>query len=102
MRQLGSELFGWRDLKAIIHGLPADSALQRSLNPENSRWQLDSMLLADMADSLRWLMWSKTEDGVRGRNRPEPIRRPGKKSERERVGTAVDIDQMNDFLNWGR
>ncbi|WP_054815426.1 DUF5361 domain-containing protein [Nocardia arizonensis] len=100
MRQLGTDVLGWRDLKAIVTWLPADSALLRSMNPDGSRWQLSQYLLADMTESLRWLVWSKTSDAQHGRNRPEPIQRPGMKSDRERIGTATAIDQMNDFLAW--
>ncbi|WP_036530044.1 DUF5361 domain-containing protein [Nocardia sp. CNY236] len=100
LHQLGTELLGWHDLKAIVKWLPADSALQRSMHPDTHVWQLNQQLLADMTDSLRWLVWSKTDDARNGRNRPERIPRPGVRSDRERIGTAVGIDQINDFLGW--
>ncbi|QLY30833.1 DUF5361 domain-containing protein [Nocardia huaxiensis] len=80
--------------------LPPDSAFQRSMHPEAARWQLDQYLLAEMADCLRWLVWSKTDDARNGRNRPEQIARPGLESNRERVGTAMGVNQMNEFLGW--
>ncbi|MGV9676206.1 DUF5361 domain-containing protein [Nocardia sp. NPDC003482] len=100
LSQLGEASLSWRDLRAIVRWLPADSALSRAANPEEHRWQLTQQLLADMTESLRWLVWSKTEDGARGRNMPDRIPRPGVRSHRERIGTAVDIDRMNDFLDW--
>ncbi|MEU2256170.1 DUF5361 domain-containing protein [Nocardia xishanensis] len=84
----------------IVKCLPIDSALFRTMYPDHHRWQLNQHLLADVADSLRWMVWSKSEDAQQGRGRPEPIQRPGVKSNRERVGTAVGIDQMNRFLDW--
>ncbi|WP_324188420.1 DUF5361 domain-containing protein [Nocardia higoensis] len=102
LRQLGTDVLSWRDLLAIIRWLPAESALLRSMDPVGSRWQVSQHLLAEMTDSLRWLVWAKTPDAQQGRNRPEPIARPGKKTDRERVGTATAIDQMNTFLEWGR
>lgn len=101
MRELGTETLGWHDLKVIIRWLPSESALFRAMNPDH-RWQLTQYLLADITDSLRWLVWAKTEDARNGRNRPELVPRPGVKSDRERVGTAVDIEEMNDFLSWGQ
>ena len=101
LRQLGTDVLSWRDLLAIIRWLPTDSALLRSMNPDADRWKLSQYLLADMTESLRWLMWSKTSDGQQGRNRPQPITRPGMKPDRERLGTATAIDQMNTFLEWG-
>ncbi|MFD4443425.1 DUF5361 domain-containing protein [Nocardia sp. NPDC058519] len=100
LRSLGSEGFSWRDLKVVVKHLPADSALIRSMHPDTHRWQLDQHLMADMADSLRWLVWARSEDARHGRNRPTPIQRPGVKSDRERIGTAIGIDQMNRFLDW--
>ncbi|MFG1790427.1 DUF5361 domain-containing protein [Nocardia sp. NPDC049149] len=100
LHQLGTEVLGWRELKAIIRWLPTESALFRAMNPESHRWQLDQFLLADITDSLRWLVWAKTDDARNGRNRPELVPRPGVKSDRERIGTATGIDEMNEFLNW--
>lgn len=100
LHQLGTEVLGWRELKAIIRWLPTESALFRAMNPEGHRWQLDQFLLADITDSLRWLVWAKTDDARNGRNRPELVPRPGVKSDRERVGTATGISEMNKFLDW--
>lgn len=64
-------------------------------------WGLDQMLAADHADSLHWLVWSKTKDAQKGLNRPPPIKRPGV-SGPERIGDQpVSIAEMNDFLDWG-
>ncbi|MEV0356368.1 DUF5361 domain-containing protein [Nocardia sp. NPDC050697] len=100
LRQLGTDDLSWRDLKVVVQGLPVGSALFRATHPDQHRWQLTEHLLADVADSLRWLVWAKSDDAQHGRGRPQPIRRPGVQDNRERVGTAVGIDQMNGFLNW--
>ncbi|MFD4459796.1 DUF5361 domain-containing protein [Nocardia sp. NPDC058480] len=100
LRHLGSDVLSWRDLRAIIKWLPSGSALSRALDPSGQHWQLNQHLLADMVDSLRWLVWAKTEDARHGRGRPDPVPRPGVKSGRERIGTAVSIDRMNEFLDW--
>ncbi|GAB2525482.1 DUF5361 domain-containing protein [Nocardia heshunensis] len=100
MRQLGGETLSWSDLKAIVKFLPPDSALMRTMHPEAHRWRLDQYLLAEMADCLRWLVWSKSDDARNGRNRPEPITRPGVESGRERVGTAMGVERINEFLGW--
>ncbi len=100
LRMLGTAELDWTDLRAIVKHLPLDAALLRAMHPEASRWRTAEHLLADAADSLRWLAWARTDDGRRGRNMPEPIVRPGRQSNRERVGTATELDQMNDFLGW--
>ncbi|MCM6777274.1 DUF5361 domain-containing protein [Nocardia sp. CDC159] len=100
LRQLGTEQLNWRDLKVVVTCSSPDSATARARYPEEHRWQLCPMLLADMADSLRWLVWAKTPDARYGRNRPDPIPRPGVKAATERIGTAASQEEMNDFLGW--
>lgn len=51
--------------------LPEDSRVTRALNPDV--WPLDRQLLAVIANNTNWLVWSKTKDGQKGRNRPKPI-----------------------------
>ncbi|WP_052372591.1 DUF5361 domain-containing protein [Nocardia otitidiscaviarum] len=62
-------------------------------------WGLKEMLLADMVDSLRWLVWAKTKDAQKGRNRPKPVPRPGV-AKPERIGEKASIADMNEFLGW--
>ncbi|MFI5781102.1 DUF5361 domain-containing protein [Nocardia sp. NPDC051570] len=100
LRQLGTEQLNWRDLKVVVTCSTLDSATNRARYPDEHRWQLSPMLLADMADSLRWLMWAKTSDARYGRNRPDPIPRPGVNGGAERIGTVASTAEMNDFLGW--
>lgn len=72
----------------------------RAVSPDTWQWQLGEHLLADIADSLRWLVWSKTTAAQHNRNRPEPIPRPGVHAERERIGTATPLEEMNALLGW--
>ncbi|WP_336086205.1 DUF5361 domain-containing protein [Nocardia sp. SSK8] len=90
----------WGDLKAIVGYSPRTSALYRARNRGEHEWHLDRMLLADMADSLRWLVWAKSADAQHGRNRPEPIPRPGVKPTAERIGSPMGIGNVNEFLGW--
>jgi hypothetical protein len=52
-------------------------------------WQPAEHLLASLVDIAAWLQWSKTEDGQRNANRPEPIPRPG--AEERRAAHVNDI-----------
>lgn len=47
------------------------------------------MLLAAIADVLRWLQWAKTPDGRKNANQPEPIPRPGVQSRKRLVHPKV-------------
>ncbi|MFC9966339.1 DUF5361 domain-containing protein [Nocardia ignorata] len=61
---------------------------------------MPELLMADIADSLRWLRWAKSKDAKHGRP-PKPIPRPGVNTGVEKLGTdPVPIAEMNEFLGW--
>lgn len=99
LRHLGTEALTWADLNAVITCLPTESATFRAVTPD-WMWGVPEMLAADIADSLRWLVWAKTDDARKNRNRPKPVPRPGIKGP-ERIGTRTSIADMNEFLDWG-
>ena len=80
------------DLAAM---LPVRSRCMSAEKPELS-WDVDHYLLAKMSDTLAYLFWLNTEDGVEGVNRPSLIPRPGDtnpsepESEPERQRLTVD------------
>ena len=55
----------------LAAGLHPESRSKMALS--NSTVTMEQLLLAIMADRLGWLVWAKTEDGRKGRNRPESI-----------------------------
>lgn len=55
----------------LAAGLGPDSRIAMSLTGKKLR--TDTMLLATIADSLRFIAWSKTTDGQNGRNKPKSI-----------------------------
>jgi hypothetical protein len=59
------------------------------MHPDEAGWTLTNMLLAAIADVLRWLQWAKTKDGQKGRGQPDPIPRPGVKSHKRAVHPKV-------------
>ena len=69
----------------------------RSLHPDVYAWGKAEYLLADLVDVQRLLLWTKTKDGQKGRNRPEPYPRPGvvKPGVKQVKGTAVPLDQVH-------
>lgn len=100
LRELGTERLSWRDLKIILTRMPPDrSALSAERHPEDAPWSLSEHLLAESVDSLRMLLWAKTKDGQKNRNRPKPIERPGRRP--EKLGKApLPVDEMCDWLGW--
>ncbi|ORL15412.1 DUF5361 domain-containing protein [Prescottella equi] len=100
---LGSDRLTWRDLLVIVGELGNDpnSALVRAANPDHL-WDLHAYIAADIADSLRLLVWFKTKDGQHGRNRPKPFPRPGFEvpEDEQVIGEATDIDELDSLLGW--
>ena len=45
-----------------------ESNLMRAMFPEQAGWNTNSMLLAELVDTVHWLQWVKTKDGQRNRN----------------------------------
>jgi len=69
--------YGPRLTAAMVVHLPNDSAIMRELS---QGWGLQDQLLAGIFDRLAEANWQRTEDGQKGRSRPDPIPRPGVKS----------------------
>jgi hypothetical protein len=75
------------------------SALAAEQHPEDASWALNEHLLAEVADTQRLLLWAKTKDGSKNRNRPKPIERPGRRP--ERFGKKpLKLDRMKEWLGW--
>lgn len=79
----------------------------RQANPDEWMWTLEAHLAATVADSLRWLQWSKSKDGQRNRNVPKLITRPGVRDDTKRYGKAESFENILEFLgddvvaDWG-
>lgn len=86
--------FDWSDVLVIVQAMTRGTALYRSYyGHEEAEWGLGEQLLAHVADSASWLVWSKTDDAERGRNRPKRIPRPGVDDEPD--GTNIGGQEGN-------
>lgn len=99
-----AETYGIYDLQAVpvttlarlVFGLSDNSRIKRKLSGQ--KIDLQTMLLAHIADSLAFIAWSKTKDAEHGRNRPQSILEKLTKEEepQERVRaftTGADFDR---------
>ncbi|ATL65146.1 DUF5361 domain-containing protein [Nocardia terpenica] len=100
MRDVGSPEFDWRDLLVLIRQSPRDSALMAAAHPEAARWGQGEFLLAELVDLTALLLWAKTVDGAKNRNRPRPYPRPGVDDPvaRRVSGHAVPLTEVRDRL----
>lgn len=58
-------------IATLACGLPQQSRCIKSV--ANLKLTLEQTLLSLIVDRLSWLVWAKTKDGQKGRNRPESI-----------------------------
>ena len=101
LRDLGSEAFSWRDLLVIVQNGGPDTALARTMRPDEAPWGLSEHLLAVIADAVISGNWMQSKDGQRNRNRPKPIQRPGVVPDKKKFGgQAESIDTIRDWLGW--
>lgn len=54
-------------------GLRGDSRIK--LKMQNLNFSLETVLLANIVDRLSYLVWFKTKDGQKGKNKPDSITR---------------------------
>lgn len=86
----------------LAQQLPEDSRILRAWNPDV--WPLDRQLLAVIANNTNWLVWSKTKDGQKGRNRPKPIQPSSREKQeqqdagREKRITGISLP-VDDYLS---
>ena len=73
MRDCPSDAFDWHDLHIFVKFLDRESILFRDMFPDKAEWTLSNRLLAMIVNCLRLLLWSKTEDGQKGRKRPKML-----------------------------
>lgn len=73
LRDCPSEAFTWRDLLVFVRHSDDRSALWQAQHPKFKGWPIEARLLAIIANALRWLVWAKTRDGAKNRNKPVPI-----------------------------
>ncbi|WP_424462883.1 DUF5361 domain-containing protein [Pseudoclavibacter helvolus] len=78
---------------------PHESAFWRAREPDDAPWDLERMLLAEQIDLLSLLVWAKTKDGSKNRNRPKPYPRPGARP--KKFGKKpLPIEDMREWLGW--
>ncbi len=93
----GSELT-WRRLRALISGLPPESALARAMAGPDHAWTLETQLLAALHDRLSEANWQRGNAGARSpTRRPQPIPRPGVGTGRI-GGTKRDVHEVARYL----
>lgn len=95
------------EFAAMAVNLPRESATWRAINGADVfEWDLSAQLLAEIANAVKWLQWSKTEDAEKRRlgTRPDLILPPWVQDPTKEVtvfgSDPVPLDELDDFLGW--
>lgn len=88
------ERYGVSRVAGLIRLLPHGSHVLCALNVANT-WSIDTHIAADIANSLRLLVWFKTKDGQKKRNRPPMIEAP--KQEKDKTA-VLELDSLKKAL----
>jgi len=100
LRWLGTEALTWRDLLVRVRRSSKGSALYRALHPAPDHTQ-EVELLRRIEYHMHFLWWAKTEDGAKGRNRPEVYRFPWEPKPRsEYAGDVMTKGELDRRLGW--
>lgn len=77
-------------------GLRDNSRIKKKIS--NQPIDFDRLLLAGISDKLSYLLWSKTKDGAKGRNKPksilEMLTEPKKQSNQLAFHSGEEFEQM--------
>lgn len=81
----------------MIRHSDRESAVARTIDPIGTAWGQDDHLLASLVDLTQTLVWMKTKDATKGRNRPKPLQRPG--SGPDKFGSAsMSIEETEAWI----
>lgn len=80
----------------LLAHLPEGARVWRAYDP-SAAWTADRSLAAAMINDLNWLVWSRTKDGRRNRNRPAtvgPFKDDRSSKRAARVMTREELDEI--------
>jgi hypothetical protein len=73
LRDCPSPQFDWRDLSVIVRHSSPKSHVFAALHPSKAGWDATTILIGCAVDYLAILVWAKTKDAQKGRNRPKSV-----------------------------
>lgn len=91
------EDFSHSHAASLMLQLPSSSRVSRKLNPDNE-WDDATYLLSAIEYDLRILIWQKTKDAQRNRNRPKPNATPHDLAEKRKRAEGFDKGFIDNIL----
>ncbi len=84
-----------RLLGILTAGLGPNSRIRQKIN--GVRGSVTETLLAQILDGVNWLVWSKTKDAERGKNKPKSVASEFFVSEDKNKAQKLTIDQFEEI-----
>jgi len=88
LERLGYE-YSIKHAASLVTQLPRESRLYIAIDCR-ATWGITEYQLADIANSLRWLVWAQTKDGQKNRNRPEMMKPPFSTTSEAKVVVSIE------------
>ena len=85
----------------LLVELPGESRIKRTYGGDGT-WDFDRLLASLTVDALNLIVWQRTKDGQKGRNRPKPITPQPKAGGRNIGGASMSIEELNEILSRSR
>lgn len=79
-------------------GLPDNSRTKRKISKQ--KLTIDEMLLALIVDGINILIWQKTKDGTKGRNKPESVFKKLMDLDKKKKDELQSFTSVDDFEAW--
>lgn len=95
------QIYDYRQLPASLvavfcYGLRDDSRIKLKMSGQNEPFE--TILLASISDKLNTLIWFETEDGQKGRNRPQSIVESLMSNNNKKDNDMVSFSSGKEFL----
>ena len=81
------------DAAVYVNQLPDKSRVLTAIHPQNA-WSMMDYLLADIANTNRLNVWSKTKGAEHGTGMPDMFEPPKEKSDEKDSYTTDEIDEI--------
>ena len=103
LRDVGSAHFTWHDLAILVKFLSSQNGnpFAVAIHGMKAQWTTTELLLNQISNAQRWLVFAQTKDASKGKPPPKPQYLPGTEPEDKQgkhYGTPDTLENVVEFL----